>query len=353
MLVIVLVVAVGIGFGIYGVCESSVASSACEKLEVELIDDVRQSRFEAAYAKMSKGYREGHSNADFVRAASAFPQFGGEVSLSNGSVEGQGNTVTTHGVLTGSSRIAPIEAHFVEESGGYAVVGLTIDGAPLFPLGVSTAVGPERKNVAGLDRVIEATWPAVVAKAEGYALAAERQASLQVDTLQGGQTAVLELGGARPFHIALTVQPRSAVRAGPPLFQGNAPVSAGFAEMRLPGHIAQATGIGLTVGSPCEVRVLPRWTAAQNCSVLVRCGDVVLYGGIDRGINHCEVEGGAATRAVDPRGTAEDADPKLDFDLDARRVVVGDDTYRIEAVLGGARMSSVSPTPSGKIRPKP
>ena len=111
------------------------------------------------------------------------------------------------------------------------------------------------------------------------------------------------------------------------------------------GSVASSSGYEATVGERCTVEVwaLPPAHADMpvNGRVSVHCGALDLYGP-DVGARDpgtwgwvlVGVRDGRPTRAFDREPTAGAGDPRLELDLDARRVVVSeDDDQRVEIRL--------------------
>lgn len=94
-------------------------------------------------------------------------------------------------------------------------------------------------------------------------------------------------------------------------------------------------------GTSCEVRTLPVRAGRFNCLIRVMCDGMVVYPEARQqaGYVSCDVENGAAVRAVDDGITSADGDPTVHFDAESRRVVVTDDgpgvrAFRAELSLG-------------------
>jgi len=86
-------------------------------------------------------------------------------------------------------------------------------------------------------------------------------------------------------------------------------------------------------GARCEVRLLPVASSLFNCVVRVTCDDVVLYPDQEQqaGYAPCEVNGGIAMRALDESTTGQDGDPRLEVDVEGRRVRVFDEAPGVPA----------------------
>ncbi|MEM9188909.1 MAG: hypothetical protein AAGF12_07020 [Myxococcota bacterium] len=91
-------------------------------------------------------------------------------------------------------------------------------------------------------------------------------------------------------------------------------------------RVIEAEGIRASVGSSCEVRILPVRTTRFNCLVRVRCGEDILYPDADQhaGYVPCSFEGEQVVRAVDDGITSADGDPKVSIDLESARVEIAD-----------------------------
>ncbi len=105
-------------------------------------------------------------------------------------------------------------------------------------------------------------------------------------------------------------------------------------------HVVTSDGnSGVSVGSQCEVRVLPVLTSSFNCLVRVKCDGVILYpdASQEAGYAPCDALNGSPVRAHDGMFTGADGDPLLDFDVETGRVVISDgdtpESPRFTAVL--------------------
>lgn len=160
---------------------------------------------------------------------------------------------------------------------------------------------------------------------------------LSLDT--EGRSAVVWSEGAPSFRVELTVSGDGRT-PGPPLAmqdEGGAAADS-FAAVEKVARVASVTGTApVARGASCRIRVEPR-AGGQNCRAELRCGTTALYGNrSSNGFNHCVVEDGSFVRVVDDRTTSQGGDPRLTFDLPARRLVVGDDDPMWEATLTLAR----------------
>jgi len=159
---------------------------------------------------------------------------------------------------------------------------------------------------------------------------------LALDTRRG--TAVIDRVGDGAFHVALEVDRTSSINRGEPLHPGNAPRDPGFdAPIELHGSLVEVIGLGAELrGAACTVRIAPR-TGRFNCHIRVACGGKPLYGTDDTGFTDCAIAHRRPMRAHDPRGVAEEGDPKLEMDLGRGEVIVSNDdpgaTYRARIVV--------------------
>jgi hypothetical protein len=98
------------------------------------------------------------------------------------------------------------------------------------------------------------------------------------------------------------------------------------------GAVTSASGSApIPAGAPCAVTV--RSVQGEfNCRVLVRCGEVDIYGGGNAGYNTCSVAGADIT-AHDGNVTAADGDPRLDLDTRAGSVVVTETAWSVAIAL--------------------
>lgn len=133
------------------------------------------------------------------------------------------------------------------------------------------------------------------------------------------------------IDIRLDPEPRSA--ASPPRTGPFAPLD--FDPVVAFGSVASSSGYGVSVGEPCSVEVwaLPptRPDLPVNGRVSVHCGSLDLYGPSSGARNAggwgwvlVGVRDGRPTRAFDREPSAGEEDPRLELDLDARRVVVSE-----------------------------
>lgn len=154
---------------------------------------------------------------------------------------------------------------------------------------------------------------------------------LSLDT--EGHSAVVWREAAPTFRVELAVSGDGRA-PGPPLGVQNEGAAAAFAPVVRTARVTNVSGSApVARGAACEVRVEPR-PGNQNCRTVLRCGTAILYGNrSSNGFNACELADGAFVRVRDDHTTAEGGDPRLDFDLAAGRIVVGDDDPTWEATL--------------------
>lgn len=127
-------------------------------------------------------------------------------------------------------------------------------------------------------------------------------------------------------------RPRAAERADPQLsrseraYGGDAGAPPPFFATYRTGRLASVSGLPLSTGASCEVRVLPVDDSSFNCLVRVMCDDVVVYPNPEQtsGFAPCEVDNGSVRTARDDQPTMRDTDPTLTLDLASGRIVVTD-----------------------------
>ena len=159
------------------------------------------------------------------------------------------------------------------------------------------------------------------------------QLSLDTD----GHSAAVWSEAAPSFRVELAVTGDGRA-PGPPLVAAHDGPPAGFAPVDRTARVTAVTGEApVARGAACRVRVEPT-PGNQNCRVEVRCGATVLYGSrASNGFNQCEHAAGQFVRVRDDRTTAQGGDPRMELDLAARRLVVGDEGPEYEVTLSLAR----------------
>ena len=128
-------------------------------------------------------------------------------------------------------------------------------------------------------------------------------------------------------------QRRASERAFPDS-PGDAGPGAPFLATEHSARIVSLSGErALDRAAACDVRVLPVRGGGFNCLVRVMCGGEVLYPNAAQtaGYVGCEVAEGQATHALDSGSTAEDTDPRIEFDLRSGTVTVSDEGDGVQA----------------------
>lgn len=75
----------------------------------------------------------------------------------------------------------------------------------------------------------------------------------------------------------------------------------------------------------CELSADAVPASSHNCRLLLRCDGAVFYGRDNSGYNDCQLRDGAVVGANDAEMTAQDTDPRVALDVDARSLEIADD----------------------------
>ena len=114
----------------------------------------------------------------------------------------------------------------------------------------------------------------------------------------------------------------------------------GCAEMGAPlserGRVVAQSGDGASEGAECRVAIVNEGRGRYVCRVEVECEGRMIYGGPTLGgYTNCEAREGSWVRVWDPWLAGEDGDPWLDWDVEARTVVVRTDTGETHVSVDG------------------
>lgn len=86
-------------------------------------------------------------------------------------------------------------------------------------------------------------------------------------------------------------------------------------------------------GDACAVEIMRTNGAYLNCRIRVRCSEDVVYGLSGAGYNHCRRDGDRFIFAHDTKGTRQDGDPRMLFDIESGRIFVSDDDPDVEVLV--------------------
>ncbi len=149
------------------------------------------------------------------------------------------------------------------------------------------------------------------------------RAQVAIDTHAG--TATAWKANASPYRVELAIDELSAPWTGQPLYaREDGKIAAFTSFVKRCGHATHVESKAtVKQGAACSVAVQPLiGDPEHNCRVLVRCGDITLYGEDASGLNECALANGAPV-SVDDKD-ANDGDPELKLRLAENQLVVGD-----------------------------
>jgi hypothetical protein len=150
------------------------------------------------------------------------------------------------------------------------------------------------------------------------------RAQIDLDSARGSAAAWREVPSA--MRVEIDLERESARREEALLITGGAWVGGEATVTKIDGRAP------LSVGAACRVGVrVTRQGGTKNCVAAVRCGQELLYGGLDLGFSRCHVDGQGQPRTFRDEEVADD--PALDVDLDHRSASLRTRGYTLKLAL--------------------